>query len=150
AASSASQIWRAIGHTSSSGSASHADRLARQAPLHEKIAGTKHCHAGLPARLRQGGQLDAASLNVHDMMAGVALGEYDVASSVLDDHLRHARRLKKGLRVESGRRLRDGTVRFSGFSSRFHIPNMTTRLGTCATREQSMARPGPSRQGSEE
>ena len=50
--------------------AAHAERLTGQAALAEEVAGAEHRHDGLFAGLRQHRQLDAARLDVQDVVAG--------------------------------------------------------------------------------
>ena len=99
----------------------------------EKVARPEHRDHGFPAGLGQHRQLDPARLNVHDVLALVALGEDGFPASVARDALRDARRVEERLRVEGRRVLHRAGSGFSGFSARLHAPSMTRRVsGHCA------------------
>jgi hypothetical protein len=62
--------------------ASHPTLLTGQASLAEEVTWAKHGDHGLFSGLRQHRQLDAAGLNVPDMLAGIALSEDKLATPI--------------------------------------------------------------------
>jgi hypothetical protein len=64
--------------------ASDAYDLADQARFAEKVPGAEHCHHGFFAGSREHRQLDAAALDVHHRVAGLALREDGFGSRVLE------------------------------------------------------------------
>ena len=77
------------------GRGSHPDGLTRQAPFAKELADPQHRHDGLSACLREHRELHATLLDVHDVIAPVALSEDDVGAPVLDDLSRNPAESRK-------------------------------------------------------
>ena len=80
-----------------------ADRLTRQGPLAEKVAGGQHRDDRFFADTREHRELDRALLDVPDVVAGLALREDDVAASILHNRSCRAGRFEIPLHIEPAR-----------------------------------------------
>src|SRR5206468_5500637 len=86
--------------------APHPDGLPRQASLAEEVAGPHHPHDRLSSGRREHRELHTTLPDVEDILAGIALGEYHLASAILHDLSRGAPGVEKRLKVERSLLLR--------------------------------------------
>ena len=128
------------------GGAAHPQRLPRQAALAEEVTGTQHRHHRLAAGLRQHRQLHAASLDVHHVLALVALREDGLVAAVGHEASGHAGRAQEVFGAEGrgrlGRRVPRPRQRRRAFPGRFHLESMPpSPAGGLSTSGQPRGRP---------
>src|SRR5580692_9383181 len=85
------------------GGCRHPQRLSGQSTLAYKITNSQNPHHGFFAGFGDHGDLHTAFLNVHDVLAGIALGEESLVSPELRNGSRQACRIEKGFGVERAR-----------------------------------------------
>ena len=107
-----------------SGDCTHPARLAGHAAFTEKVTGTEHCDDGFFAGPIDHRQFHSTLLDVHHSICDVTLRVDGFASAIVLNLSRRARRIEKGLCVESSI-----VLCFPGSHSRLKRPGTEVRRG---------------------